>query len=301
MTTATTTTVIDHTSDAAFRAWVAEMITQLLAVGLTQTADTGQINTSTVVRTGTNTIAGYTIWRFNDTAQSTSPIFIKLEFGTGSTTTQPTMMITVGTGSNGSGTLTGTTSTRRGICGGVITSSSTTFISRWCYNATDGVLAMAWKIGSVSPGGAANGGAIFVARTTDTSGASTTTGYICITNGSTSVIPTASTGAVEIYNFGSASLVTLTTNLPSLTGIAYGNSTLVTGGNTYLIPFFFLAPVPGVHSMIAFGLIGDFALGATVTVALVGSTTHMFVSVGDFFGNVNNLSIVGATWMMIWE
>ena len=109
MTTASTNTAIDHTSDAGFRTWVAEIITQLLAVGLTQTADTGQINTASVTRPAINTMAGYAIFRFNDTLHATNPIFLKLQFGTGGSTTTPAMQLQVGRGSNGSGTLTGLT------------------------------------------------------------------------------------------------------------------------------------------------------------------------------------------------
>lgn len=95
MTTASINTAVAHSSDATFRTWVAEVIAQLLAVGLTQTADTGQIDTATATRPGTNTSGGYAIFRFNDTAHSTTPIFFKLEFGTASSAAVPQMWITV--------------------------------------------------------------------------------------------------------------------------------------------------------------------------------------------------------------
>src|ERR1700761_4788031 len=127
MTTSTTSTVLDQTSDAGFRTWVAEVITQLVSVcGVTQTTYTGQINTSTVTRAGTtNTAAGYVILKFNDTLQATVPVFIKLEFGSGSTaTTSPQMWITIGAGSNGSGTLTGITTTRVAVGNGQLAASA---------------------------------------------------------------------------------------------------------------------------------------------------------------------------------
>lgn len=154
MTTATTVAAIDHTSDAAFRVWVSEVITNIVTTcGLTQTSDTGQINTSTVVRGGSaNTAAGYVIVRFNDTLQSTSPIFIKLEFGNGATpATDPAMWITVGTGSNGSGTLTGTTSGRCPVGQNLTpTSKINPFVSRYCYasGASQGIFWMLFKQGA---------------------------------------------------------------------------------------------------------------------------------------------------------
>lgn len=298
MTTATTTTIIDHSSDAAFRTWAAEVIAQLLAVGITQTADTGQINTTTVTRPIINTMAGYVIMRFNDTAQSTSPIFFKLEFGTSSGAAEPNMILTVGTASNGSGTLTGTTTTRLSVVGGTHASSVTTYVSRFCYNATDGILAMAWKIGGVS-GTNANLGAILIARTTDSSGASTTNAYLSLTSNSTT--PVANSGTVQIYSYTSAALVALAVSALGLNSVTGGNANFSAGGNIYVVPMFFQSPVPGVHGMIAFACVGDIAIGTTVTLALVGSTTHTFVSVGSFYGNTAAAAITTGTWLMIWE
>jgi len=103
---------INHNSDANFRAWGSDLSTSLGQVGLVQTADTGQINWTTVARPATNTYAGYEIWRFAD-----SSIFMKWEYGTGSSATSSAIRLQVGTGSNGSGTLTGTTSTASAIGG----------------------------------------------------------------------------------------------------------------------------------------------------------------------------------------
>ena len=104
MTTSTTLTPVDHTSTTGFRAWGSEVSAQLAAIGLVQTADTGQINWTTVTWTATaNVSSGYEIWRFAD-----STLYFKLEYGTGPNGSgYPSMWMTVGTGSNGSGTITG--------------------------------------------------------------------------------------------------------------------------------------------------------------------------------------------------
>src|SRR5882757_2238071 len=150
--TVTTNTVVDQSTDAAFRVWIAEAITVLFTtLGVTQTADTGQINTATVTRPAViNTAAGYVIGRFNDTAQSTSPVFFKLEFGTGTVQpTNPAMWITIGTGSNGSGTLTGVIGTRVSTGGfGAIASTITPYVTSGCYNTTAGFLGFVWKMGA---------------------------------------------------------------------------------------------------------------------------------------------------------
>lgn len=98
-------TKIDHTSDAEFRAWAQAFSDSLDTVGLTATADTGQINLATVLRPGSNVAAGYQIRKLVSTVGS--DIFIKIEFGTGTTTTSPQIWITCGTGSDGAGTITG--------------------------------------------------------------------------------------------------------------------------------------------------------------------------------------------------
>lgn len=97
-----------YTTDAEFRSVIAAFRQAFSDQGLVRTSDTGQIDPTTVVRPGTiNTAAGYEIWRFNDALQATSPIFIKLEHGVGPSSTTPSWWITVGTGTDGAGTITG--------------------------------------------------------------------------------------------------------------------------------------------------------------------------------------------------
>jgi hypothetical protein len=97
-----------NSSDANFRAWGSYIAARLLAVGMVQTADTGQINWATVLApVAATTYQGYEIWRFNDSLQATRPVFIKIEYGSSSVTAHPQVRIQLGSGSNGTGTLTG--------------------------------------------------------------------------------------------------------------------------------------------------------------------------------------------------
>ena len=92
-----------------FRGWVQGIHKALEEVGLVQTSDTGQINTETVENPGsTNTEAGYEIWRFNDVRQATAPVYFKIAYGAGANVNRARLWVTVGTGSDGSGTITGT-------------------------------------------------------------------------------------------------------------------------------------------------------------------------------------------------
>jgi len=147
----TRTIVFSQTTDAEFRTWVAAIIAQLAAIGLTQTADTGQINTGTVTApVAANTAQGYTVWRFNDSLQSTTPIYFKLEFGSAAATTTPSMWITIGSGSNGSGTITGLikSRTQRSFNAGTTNAIN----NRAFYDTTLGILWANW-VNAVSVNG----------------------------------------------------------------------------------------------------------------------------------------------------
>lgn len=96
------------TTDAEFRAFCQAVHDAITALGLVNTADTGQINLSTVTApAGTFTFQGYKIYRFDDALQATKPVFIKVEFGSASNLqTRPALRFNVATATNGAGTLT---------------------------------------------------------------------------------------------------------------------------------------------------------------------------------------------------
>lgn len=95
-------------TDANFRIWGKWISDNLTALGITKTADTGQIDWTTVTRPlATNTAQGYEIRKFNDALDGTYPQYFKIEYGSGGATDRPSIWLTTGTGSNGSGTLTG--------------------------------------------------------------------------------------------------------------------------------------------------------------------------------------------------
>lgn len=106
-----------NSSDANFRSWAQAVHDILDDGGWVQTADTGQIDLVTVSAPGaTDTSMGYEIWRTDDAAGSLVNFYIKIEYGSGaSSATRPAIWLTIGWGSNGSGTLTGVLWTRRQI------------------------------------------------------------------------------------------------------------------------------------------------------------------------------------------
>ena len=255
MTTSTTTTPIDQTSDAAFRTWVAEIITQLAAVGLTQTADTGQINTSTVTRAASNTAAGYTIWRFSDTLQSTSPVFLKLEFGSGSTgNTYPQMWVSISTGTNGTGTLNnlaGATPVRF-VCinGASPNSTSISYPSYFCCDqSTIGYVGMSWKIGGTNSGASSNPsssyGGFHLGRSNDSTGASTGSAVFLLSN-ALSNNPTTGLGTMQCYSYTTTAIYPAASALSSAAlywGIYPLSPTVtLTGGAVQVMPAMMMTP-----------------------------------------------------------
>ena len=147
MATSLFSTFLDHSSNAGFQAWYNELLTQFDAINpalLTRTADTGQIG-ATATRPAVNTSAGYAIWKFDD---GQTPLYIKMEFGTASgAATAPRIWWTVGTGTNGTGTLTGSVNTRATLDHNATPGSTVTnYPSRICCIA--GTFNLAWKEGA---------------------------------------------------------------------------------------------------------------------------------------------------------
>ena len=142
-------TPIENTSDATYRAWGLDISTRLAVAGLVQTADTGQINWATVARPAATAYGGYEIWRFNDTLQGSSPVFIKIEYGSSNNQTTPAIRVTVSSGTNGAGTPTGLVSTAI-VCyasGILVTNANITDFPSHVVH-TSGFFALVFKMGA---------------------------------------------------------------------------------------------------------------------------------------------------------
>lgn len=97
-----------NNTDADFRAWVQFIEDTLVTTGAwVVTADTGQMTIASATKPGAaNTKVGYRIYRMDDAMQATSPVFVRIDYGSGAAATSPGFWVTIGTGSNGSGTIT---------------------------------------------------------------------------------------------------------------------------------------------------------------------------------------------------
>lgn len=136
-------------SDANFRTWGSTTSDLWQDVGLTKTADTGQIDWTSVVRGATaDTFLGYEIFTLDtDTQHATFPLYIRVDYGVGSGAVDRAKLgIQIGSGTNGAGTLTGVLGTQR-----IFTASAadTTTRDNYC-SAGDGYFAWAggWEAAS---------------------------------------------------------------------------------------------------------------------------------------------------------
>jgi hypothetical protein len=302
MTTATTSTSISNANNAGFQAWYNEVITQLGNIGLTQTSDTGQIGATASLPGAAHTSAGYTIWKFNDTLQATVPIFLKLEFGTGSVTSIPFMWITIGTGSNGSGTITNPST--RVACGadysGFPNSTSTNVASYFCYNATYGFLGVAYKLGLCAASAATGifGMGFIVCRGNTSAGAANSDAIVLLTSSSSATGPSGINGsagagscmqcwseAQSLYYPVNNSSGAVNQGLAWFTVPLFDYQGVTSPNNPSIFPCFYLAPAPTITNF--FGIVNnsDVNVGSTFNATIIGSTQLTYLNVGGLFGS----------------
>lgn len=280
MTTQSWNTPLQHTNDGTFRAWGSELSARLAAIGLVQTSDTGQINWTTVTRPAINTAAGYEIWRFNDSLQGSSPIFLKVEYGTATgAVTNPFVWITAGTGTNGSGTLTGSVTNRMTAATAASATSATNWPSYACC-----VEGLAWVAGKWQAAGATRGTYFFaVSRTCDNAGTPTGDGFVLYA----SAVSASAANPAQVQAIRAASPATVfarnTDGLFSM--IVHGvTTTLTVAGDTQA--YLHWMPTPDVRPVFAFASLAldESTFGATFSTTLVGSTPRTYLSIHTHAG-----------------
>lgn len=308
---------VAQNTNATFQAWVTEVVNAIFTtLGVTQTADTGQINPATVTApVATNTSQGYVIGRFNDALQATSPIFFKLEFGSGSAIGNPQMWLTVGSSSNGSGTIGssggGAVTTRVGCFGGAApVSLVTNYTSRYVYLATTGIgyLGMCFKINGAALNAAL--GTWSIKRTNDVSGNATSNGVIVLTSDNTA----SASGGASTNAYIQCISYTTNTVYPTAgptnqwcacpTNGILGLTSTIEGTTGFICPAYTMDPVIRFSAYEGVALLADFPLNTTTSAAMVGSTPITFISCGLAFSASNgfaNMVTNAPTFCMPWQ
>lgn len=260
MATATFSTAPTNATDAAFRAWGKAISDALAAVGMVKTADTGQINWATVATPAptNNVAAGYEVWRFDDTLQSTHPVFVKLEYGSsqGGTSTagaRVQMWITIGKGSDGAGNITGVMLAQTRV-GTYLTSNTTSGISSTAFPgyvslcASKACLAVFPFVGANTAGTGQPMPGFIIERSRDGQGAPTGDGllFVCMAGQGTSQSANSPATFMAAINYASA---TANTGIPPVVlpytfagATVAGSSTLASGVIAPVMPWVAFAP-----------------------------------------------------------
>lgn len=295
MTTASWSTVVDHTSDVGFRAWGSELSGKLAAVGMVQQADTGQINWSTVVRSAVNVAAGYEIWK-----TPSGGLCLKIEYGTDqASATAPKIWFTIGTGSNGSGTLTGQSSTRASACpnSSGVAATTTTCQSYLC--AKNNYMGLIWKVGYLTALSQPAWAEFMFGPTVDATGADSSVGFYVLHQGD------ANTGGAQV-----ATLQTVRTLSTAATRSATSSFCVVPGqpsvssdGTSNQVYVHWL-DTPSVQPALYSGTIytTDLTVGSTMSVGLVGATARTYISMGGGTGARGDAAATsGTNCVMLYE
>lgn len=290
----TYTSTVAHTTDAEFRAWGLQLSTALQACGLVKTTDTGQVNWATVTRAGVSANAGYEIYRFDDPLQSTRPIFLRFDFGTAGTTSTPRLMFTIGTGTNGAGTITGTIQATTQVTRTTPPNASgTTYVT---HSVASGYFMLAWNMGGL---GVATTGyaALMIERVKDDAGTVVDEGLYGIWTASGSTL------VGGAYSWASTAWVG---GVPSGTQIgcmipAAITSTTV-GSDVQVFRHFGTMP----RLRCAMGCLtyvnSEFSIGSTFSLALVGVTAHTYLPLGVQGGTTAGVNATTAHVLaVLWE
>lgn len=250
--------------------------------------------------TGASTSQGYCMLRFNDTLQATSAIYIKLEFGTGGNGVgYPMIWATLGTGSNGSGTITGTTIPKSALCWGNYNGTGlTNYPSYYCYNATQGVAWFAFKCGGTGTGNNAMLG-MLIYRSVDNTGAPTSDAVMFLANQLNTTAGAANGGALGIYDYN-RSTGTYSTASPNGTAGAWNTSwfghlpftcySSLLGTTAQVYPIYqwkgnSTTPGIGITNAAAIGCGPDWGvLGTTGTITIIGATSLTYIALAAING-----------------
>lgn len=248
-------------TDAEFRTMAQFLANTMESGGVIRTADTGQVNLSTMTFPGTNnTAAGYEIRRFTDALQSTAPVFLKIEYARGGGTNFFDIFLTIGTGSDGSGNLTGVKFTRTQI--GLITN----FTSLPCYVSAG----TSWMVTILGANNTFTPSGIFsIERAKTSAGADSNKGVYLLTNKTNQQcrfidFTGVSTPINESSNYGCFAPTQLTSGLHS-------------SGNVAVYPFYFFGvgeTMPPSRNVVG-AFRSDFTDGTAYSVQVYGQTQTM--------------------------
>jgi hypothetical protein len=278
-----------NASLAQFKDWATKLSNALTDVGFIKTDDTGQLNINSIEAVpGSNTYAGYEIRKLNDSLYATSPIVMKIEYGTGSASTYPALRITVGKTTDGAGNLTGQFLNPQVLSGQYLNTTLDSYVS-----CGEGYVSFALFVGGAYPFGA------YIARTCNpTTGTPNDNGFhLVIDAGSGGFFQQGMTkegGRIPYQNMTS----------PCCAAPVAGNGSY--GENVGVYPIFHFLGYPYGPDFVGCGYFTvDIGTGGTILTLPVNGVSRTFVCLSgnntNYSNRINgNTNVVGAI-MMRWE
>lgn len=265
MAVSTQALVRDNSTLVNFKQWAKAISDFFVTAGWTQASDTGQVNWSSIASVPTAGNFVYEIWQPND---GLTTFYLKVEYGTNtaSTNTGPQIRVSIGTTTNGAGTLTGFVTSTQSHPNVVVSVTSTTTQWQCHFSGDSGRMAvMMWRDDN------SGGGGIFFAvqRSLNNSGTPTSTHVTLMSCGN---VTTSSAVGQQTLVFGTGvgnSVAVAGTGTQGLVCIRNSQlSSQLFNGNISISPIF---PDVGYFDnpldIMALGAPNDFTEGSQYTIA----------------------------------
>lgn len=267
MATASGSYVCDNSTLARFMSWAQAISSAFSTLGWTQTADTGQVNWGAIASVPSSTYV-YEVWKANDALASSMPIYVKIEYGFSSTV--PQIRVTVGTSSNGSGTITGQviSSAPWLVTNSPSNGGATTYPCYFSGHAGEFRMLM-WS--NYSPGNLDRGTLLVIERSKDQTGADSGDYVTAI------VVPQSNANGMFQQSFTASAVATRNTGIvaPAITNI----------GTTLSTAFSSIAPLPVLPLL---GQVGLPLLGMMTGTANDMGPSNTPVTVTSMYGGSHN-------------
>lgn len=282
---ATGTHVLDNTSVTTYKNSF-KPISDALKTVLTQTADTGQVNwTNVTTAPGGQSIRDYEVYKFSDPLQATAPIYIRFDYVF---YLALRILVTVGTGTDGAGGITGVTTgaldgyslftgvstTNPGVGATAANNGSTTSVN--FYVSSDGsYLTLLYGAVPSGLGSATSTAAWIIDRTRNADGTGNSNGFAVwnISGGNFQ-------GGVYRYTNGNAQPTGWDFNVYSIVPVPT-QLTAFTGNTSYCYPIHANSPVvEGASQAMLFGINTDWPRLSQVTIPHYGNATATWMPLG---------------------
>lgn len=214
--------------------------------------------------------AVYEIWKAGDGLQATTPIFVKFEYGSNGTNTNPAIFVTVALATDGAGNTTGSMVSSRVVLVNS-TNTNTTTASNCYFSGTTASMQMALFNGTTAVASA--NCFMLLERSKDATGADTSTYFTLVVVGQTTNAQT--NYQQSFFNIAGAP-PTREISVVALSG--YSNASLVFNGTMAVSPIFPLVGAFG-NPMLGgiVGKAGDFLDQTTFPVVQYG-TSHTYLA-----------------------